>query len=402
MKQVADVELTDWQERIESLERGIFMIYLDHAATTPTAPEVRSAMEPYYNRRYGNASTPYEFGQKSREAVEHARCVIADTLHVQPSEIYFTSGGTESDNWALKSTMEAYAGFGKHMITTKIEHHAIGNTCEYLKKRGFEVTELPVDRDGCISLEQLEHAMRPDTVLISIMCANNEIGTIQNMKAIGEIAKRRGVLFHTDAVQAYGHIPIDVEAWNVHMLSASSHKFYGPKGCGFLYMKQGLRTESMIHGGGQESGRRAGTENVPGIVGMAKAAEMSFQRMEEDMAREQYLRDRMIHHICTEIPGAYLIGSFEHRLPGNLNICFQGIEASNLVLLLDEEGICVSAGSACNSASAEPSHVLKAVGLSNAQAYSCIRMTLGRDTTVAELQYTLAILKRLVKILKKG
>lgn len=378
------------------------MIYLDHAATTPTAPEVRAAMEPYYNRRYGNASTPYEFGQKSREAVENARCTIADTLRVQPAEIYFTSGGTESDNWALKSTMEAYSGFGRHMITTKIEHHAIGNTCEYLKNRGFEVTELSVDRDGRISLEQLEHAIRPDTVLISIMCANNEIGTIQDMKAIGEIAKRRGILFHTDAVQAYGQIPIDVEDWNVHMLSASGHKFYGPKGCGFLYMKQGLRTESMIHGGAQESGRRAGTENVPGIVGMAKAAELSFQHMEETASREQFLRDRMIHHICTEIPGAYLVGSFEHRLPGNLNICFQGIEASNLVLLLDEEGICVSAGSACNSASAEPSHVLKAVGLSDAQAYSCIRMTLGRDTTVAELQYTLRALKRLVKILKKG
>ena len=381
---------------------GMTMIYLDHAATTPTAPEVRAAMDPYFNRRYGNASTPYEFGQKSREAVEHARCTIADTLHVQPSEIYFTSGGTESDNWALKSTMEAYSSLGRHMITTKIEHHAIGNTCGYLRKRGFEVTELPVDRDGRISLEQLEHAIRPDTVLISIMCANNEIGTIQDMKAIGEIAKRRGILFHTDAVQAYGHIPIDVEGWNVQMLSASSHKFYGPKGCGFLYMKQGLRTESMIHGGGQEGGRRAGTENVPGIVGMAKAAELSFQRMDEDIAREQYLRDRMIHHICTEIPGAYLVGSFEQRLPGNLNICFQGIEASNLVLLLDEEGICVSAGSACNSASAEPSHVLKAVGLSDAQAYSCIRMTLGRDTTAAELQYTLRVLKRLVKILKKG
>lgn len=378
------------------------MIYLDHAATTPIAPEARAAMEPYYNRRYGNASTPYEFGKKSREAVEAARCTIADTLQVQPSEIYFTSGGTESDNWALKATMEAYSSYGRHMITTKIEHHAIGNTCGYLRKKGFEVTELPVDRDGRISMEKLERAIRPDTVLISVMCANNEIGTIQDMKAIGEIAKRHGVLFHTDAVQAYGQIPIDIEGWNVHMLSASSHKFYGPKGCGFLYMKQGLRTESLIHGGAQESGRRAGTENVPGIVGMAKAAEISCARMEETAAREQYLRDRMIHHICTGIPGAYLVGSLTHRLPGNLNICFQGIEASNLVLLLDEEGICVSAGSACNSASPEPSHVLKAVGLSDAQAFSCIRITLGRETTAAELQYTLMALKRLVKILKKG
>ncbi len=377
------------------------MVYLDHAATTPTAPEARAAMEPYYNRRYGNASTPYEFGQMSREAVDQARETIAGTLGVLPGEIYFTSGGTESDNWALKATMEAYGSLGRHLITTKIEHHAIGNTCEYLKKRGFEVTELPVDRDGRISMEQLEYAIRPDTVLISVMCANNEIGTIQDMEAIGRIAKRRGVLFHTDAVQAYGQIPIDVEGWNVHMLSASSHKFYGPKGCGFLYMKQGLRTESMIHGGAQENGHRAGTENVPGIVGMAKAAELCFARMEETAAREQHLRDRFIHHICTEIPGAYLVGDFDHRLPNNVNICFQGIEASNLVLLLDEAGICVSAGSACNSASAEPSHVLKALGMSDAQAYSCIRMTLGRDTTVSELSYTLSTLKHLVKILKK-
>ncbi len=377
------------------------MVYLDHAATTPTALEARAAMEPYYNRRYGNASTPYEFGQMSREAVDQARETIAGTLGVLPGEIYFTSGGTESDNWALKATMEAYGSLGRHLITTKIEHHAIGNTCEYLKKRGFEVTELPVDRDGRISMEQLEYAIRPDTVLISVMCANNEIGTIQDMEAIGRIAKRRGVLFHTDAVQAYGHIPIDVEGWNVHMLSASSHKFYGPKGCGFLYMKQGLRTESMIHGGAQENGHRAGTENVPGIVGMAKAAELCFAQMEETAAREQHLRDRFIHHICTEIPGAYLVGDFDHRLPNNVNICFQGIEASNLVLLLDEAGICVSAGSACNSASAEPSHVLKALGMSDAQAYSCIRMTLGRDTTVSELSYTLSTLKHLVKILKK-
>lgn len=377
------------------------MVYLDHAATTPTSPEARAAMEPYYNRRYGNASTPYEFGQMSREAVERARKTIADTLSAQPAEIYFTSGGTESDNWALKATMEAYSGFGRHMITTKIEHHAIGNTCEYLRERGFEVTELPVGRDGRICLEQLEYAIRPDTVLISVMCANNEIGTIQDMEAIGKIAKRRGVLFHTDAVQAYGHIPIDVARWNVHMLSASSHKFYGPKGCGFLYMKQGLRTGSMIQGGGQENGRRAGTENVPGIVGMAKAAEISFARMEETAARERDLRDRFIHHICTEIPGAFLVGSFEHRLPNNVNICFSGIEASNLVLLLDEAGICVSAGSACNSASAEPSHVLKALGMSDKQAFSCIRMTLGKDTNAAGLSYTLKTLKHLVKILKK-
>lgn len=377
------------------------MIYLDHAATTPVAPEARAAMEPYYRKRYGNASTAYEFGRHSRQAVENARQTIADTLGVQPSEIYFTSGGTESDNWALKATMEAYAFRGKHMITTRIEHHAIGNTCEYLKKHGVEVTELPVDGDGRISLEQLERAIRPDTVLISIMCANNEIGTIQDMEAIGNIAKQHNLLFHTDAVQAYGQIPVDIKGWNVHMLSASSHKFYGPKGCGFLYMKQGLRTQSMIHGGAQESGRRAGTENVPGIVGMAAAAKLAYAGMEETMERETWMRDRMIHHICTEIPGSFLVGSAANRLPGNLNICFPGIQASNLVLLLDEAGICVSAGSACNTSSAEPSHVLKAVGLSDAQAYACIRMTLGRKTTVQELRETLDSLKQLVKLLKK-
>lgn len=378
------------------------MIYLDHAATTPVASEAQLAMQAFYDRHYGNASTPYEFGQRCRKAVERARKLIADTLHVEPEEIYFTSGGTESDNWALKSTMEAYANHGKHMITTGIEHHAIGETCEYLRSRGFEVTELAVDCDGRIDLEQLERAIRPDTVLISIMCANNEIGTLQDMAAIGEIARRHGVIFHTDAVQAYGQIPVDVNAWNVHMLSASSHKFYGPKGCGFLYMKRGLRTESFIHGGAQERGKRAGTENVPGIVGMAKAAELAYQSMADTMARETELRDRMIRHICTELPGTFLVGSQMNRLPGNLNICFPGIEASNLVLLLDEEGICVSAGSACNSASSEPSHVLKAVGLSDEQAYSCIRFTLGRNTTEAELAYTLMILKRLVKTLKKG
>lgn len=377
------------------------MIYLDHAATTPTAPEVRAAMEPYYQSRYANASTPYAFGQRSRQAVEEARRTIADTLKVQPSEIYFTSGGTESDNWALKATMEAYAARGRHLITTAIEHHAIGHTCEYLKKRGFEVTELVPDRDGRITPEQLSRAIRPDTVLISIMCANNEIGTLQDMEQLGAVAAAHGVLFHTDAVQAYGHIPIDVARWQVQMLSASSHKFYGPKGCGFLYMKQGLLTESMIHGGAQENGRRAGTENVPAIVGMAKAAKLAHRRLPEVMQRELSLRNRMIHRICTEIPGAYLVGSYENRLPANINICFTGIEASNLVLLLDESGICVSAGSACNSGSAEPSHVLKAVGLSDAQAYACIRMTLGMDTTAAELSYALAELKRLVKQLRK-
>jgi cysteine desulfurase len=378
------------------------MIYLDHAATTGVARPVQAAMEPYYRKQYGNASTPYEFGQQSRVAVEAARCAIADTMEVSPAEIYFTSGGTESDNWALKATMEAYSGKGRHLITTQIEHHAIGNTCEYLERRGFEVTYLPVDREGRISLVDLERSIRSDTVLISIMCANNEVGTIQDMKAIGEIAARSNVLFHTDAVQAYGQIPIHVREWGVHMLSASSHKFYGPKGCGFLYMKQGLRTESMIHGGAQESGRRAGTENVPGIVGMGKAAQLAYELMDEAGERERRLRDKMIGHICREIDGAYLVGSATERLPGNINVCFPGVRGSNLVLLLDEQGICVSAGSACNSASAEPSHVLKALGLSDAHADSCIRITLGRDTCAWELQYTLQCLKQLVKMLKKG
>ncbi|MBO5246515.1 MAG: cysteine desulfurase [Eubacterium sp.] len=378
------------------------MIYLDHAATTPVAPQVCNAMAPYYSGNFGNASTPYEIGVKSRAAIERARQTIADTLQVQPSEIYFTSGGTESDNWALKATMEAYRRKGNHLITTAIEHHAIGNMCNDLLKKGIEVTILPTNRDGQISPEQLERAIRKDTVLISVMCANNEIGTLQNMEALGNVAARHGVLFHTDAVQAYGQIPIDIKAWKVHMLSASSHKFYGPKGCGFLYIKKGTQPDSLIHGGGQERGKRAGTENVPGIVGMARAAQLCYETMEETIKRETYLRDHMMKQLCEEIPGAFVVGSMTQRLPGNINLCIPGVEASNLVLLLDEAGICVSAGSACSSADAKPSHVLKAVGLTDAQAYACIRMTLGRHTNAAQLQYTVRTLKHLVKMLKKG
>ena len=376
------------------------MIYLDHAATTPTAPEVRAAMEPYYNRRYGNASTPYEFGQKSREAVEAARCTIADTLHVQPTEIYFTSGGTESDNWALKSTLEAYSSFGRHMITTKIEHHAIGNTCEYLRRRGFEVTELAVDRDGRISLEQLEHAIRPDTVLISVMCANNEIGTIQDMQAIGEIAKRRGVLFHTDAVQAYGQLPIRVDELHIDMLSASGHKLNGPKGIGFLYINKKVKIRSFVHGGQQERGRRAGTENVPGIVGLAAAAERAFRIMEEKTKKEIELRDYFISRIQKEIPYAKLNGHPTKRLPNNINFSFEFIEGESMLIMLDMKGICASSGSACTSGSLDPSHVLLAIGLPHEKAHGSLRLTLSEENTKEEMDLVAEELKQIVDRLR--
>lgn len=386
---------TRWRERRA-------MIYLDHAATTMIEPQVLTAMKPYMRERFGNASTYYEVGAESRKAVEYARKEIADSLDADPEEIFFTSGGTESDNWALKGTMEAYKNKGRHLIVSSFEHHAIGNTCEYLKKQGYQVTYVSVDRQGKIRLDELEHAIRPDTVMISIMCANNEIGTIQDMREIGCIAKRNHVLFHTDAVQAYGQIPIDVKNWNISLLSASSHKFYGPKGCGFLYIKKGVRTMSMIQGGSQERGFRAGTENVPGIVGMAYAAKLSYECMDEVGKRERMLRDWLARRLCEELPGARAIGSMTDRLPGNLNMYFPGIEATNLVLLLDEVGICVSAGSACTSRDTTVSHVLRAIGLTDRQASSCIRITLGRHTTFQELNIALQEIIRLVKMLQKG
>lgn len=377
------------------------MIYLDHAATTPLAEQVEAAMRPYYASDYANASAIYEFGEKSREAMEHAREVIARSLHAKPKEIYFTAGGSESDNWALKGTAEAYRDKGKHIITTQIEHHAVLNTCKYLEEQGFEVTYLPVDEQGFVDPAQLERAVRPDTVLISVMFANNEIGTVEPIARIGRIARRHGVLFHTDAVQAYAQIPIDVNFYQADLLSASGHKFYGPKGTGFLYIRDGVKTASFVHGGGQEQGRRAGTENIPGIVGIGKAAELAMQSMSERIYKETRLRDYMIREIQRRIPGAWLNGDRYARLPNNVNFSFEGIEGETLLLLLDAKDICASAASACSAGSGEPSHVLSAIGRDPELAIGSLRMTLGAGTAKEDVETALDAVEENVKLLRE-
>ena len=369
------------------------MIYLDNAATTKTAPEVVDAMLPYFSEYYGNASTIYSLGAESKKAMDHARQTIADSLGAKPEEIYFTAGGSESDNWALKATAEAYASKGKHIITTKIEHHAILHTCEYLEKRGFEITYLNVDRDGLISLDELKAAIRPDTILISVMFANNEIGTIEPIAEIGEIAKEHGVLFHTDAVQAYAQVPINVDEMHIDMLSASGHKLNGPKGIGFLYIRKGVKIRSFVHGGAQERKRRAGTENVPGIVGYGLAAERANKSMKERTAKEIEIRDHMINRILTEIPYVRLNGDKVKRLPNNVNVSIQFIEGESLLLMLDNFGICASSGSACTSGSLDPSHVLLAIGLPHEIAHGSLRMTLSEETTMEDADFVVDKLK---------
>lgn len=377
------------------------MIYLDHAATTPMARQVAASMEPYYAKDYANASTIYEFGEQSRHAVERAREIIARSLHARKQEIYFTAGGSESDNWALKGTVEAYKEKGRHIITTQIEHHAVLHTCRYLEEQGYEVTYLPVDEQGFVRLKQLEEAIRSDTILISVMFANNEIGTIEPIAQIGRIAGRHGILFHTDAVQAYAQIPINVDFYHIDLLSASGHKFYGPKGTGFLYIRDGVKTASFIHGGGQEQGRRAGTENVPGIVGIGAAAELAMHTMSERIYRETRQRDRLIHAIQSRIPGAWLNGDRYARLPNNVNFSFEEIEGETLLLLLDAKDICASAASACSTGSAEPSHVLTAIGRKPELAYGTLRMTLGEGTTWEEIRITAEAVEENVKLLRE-
>ena len=376
------------------------MIYLDNAATTKTAPEVVDAMLPYFSEYYGNASTIYSLGAESKKAMDHARQTIADSLGAKPEEIYFTAGGSESDNWALKATAEAYASKGKHIITTKIEHHAILHTCEYLEKRGFEITYLNVDRDGLISLDELKAAIRPDTILISVMFANNEIGTIEPIAEIGEIAKEHGVLFHTDAVQAYAQVPINVDEMHIDMLSASGHKLNGPKGIGFLYIRKGVKIRSFVHGGAQERKRRAGTENVPGIVGLGKAVELAMASMDQRMKQETELRDYAISRIEKEIPYCRLNGDRVKRVPNNINFSFQFVEGESLLIMLDMKGICASSGSACTSGSLDPSHVLLAIGLPHEIAHGSLRMTLGADTTKEDIDYTVDQLKEIVAHLR--
>lgn len=376
------------------------VIYLDNAATTKTAPEVVEAMLPYFTENYGNPSSVYSFASKNKEAISKQRDIIADALGAKANEIYFTAGGSESDNWALKAAAEAYGDKGNHIITTKIEHHAILHTAEYLEKKGFEVTYLDVDEDGVVKLDELKEAIRPETILISVMFANNEIGTIQPIKEIGEIAKEHGILFHTDAVQAFGQVPIKVDEYHIDMLSASGHKLNGPKGIGFLYIRKGVKIRSFVHGGGQERKRRAGTENVPGIIGLGTAVARAVRTMDERMAKETELRNYMIDRILAEIPHTKLNGHRTKRLPNNTNFSFQFIEGESLLIMLDMKGICGSSGSACTSGSLDPSHVLLAIGLPHEIAHGSLRLTLSDETTKEEIDYVIDELKAIVDRLR--
>ena len=375
-------------------------IYLDNAATTKVSETVLEAMLPYFSEYYGNPSSIYRLGAKSKEAVTKSREILAETLGAKENEIYFTGGGSEADNWAIKAAAEAYASKGKHIITSKIEHHAVLHTCQYLEKKGYEVTYLDVDERGIVKLEELKKAIRPDTILISIMFANNEIGTIQPIPQIGRIAREHGILFHTDAVQVYGQIPIQVDDCCIDMLSASGHKLYGPKGVGFLYIRKGVKIRSFVHGGAQERKRRAGTENVPGIVGLGAAAQEAAATMEERAKRETALRDYLIERMQKEIPYTRLNGDASLRLPNNANFSFQFIEGESLLIMLDMEGICGSSGSACTSGSLDPSHVLLAIGLPHEIAHGSLRLTLGKDTTREELDYTVEKTKQIVERLR--
>ena len=377
------------------------MIYLDNAATTKTAPEVVEAMLPYFTEMYGNPSSIYDFASKSKEGVSKARGQIADALGAKKEEIYFTAGGSESDNWALKATFEAYKSKGNHIITTKIEHHAILHTCEYLEKeRGAKITYLDVDENGIVKLDELEKAITPETILISVMFANNEIGTIQPIEEIGAIAKEHGILFHTDAVQAYCQVPIDVDKMHIDMLSISGHKINGPKGIGFLYIRKGVKIRSFIHGGAQERKRRAGTENVPSIVGLGKAVEMAVADMEERTSKEIELRDRMIDAIYKRIPYARLNGDRTRRLPNNVNFSFQFVEGESMLIMLDMAHICASSGSACTSGSLDPSHVLLAIGLPHEIAHGSLRLTLGYDNTQEEIDGVVDEIEKIVARLR--
>ena len=376
------------------------LIYLDNAATTKTAPEVVEAMLPYFTEHFGNPSSVYGFAAANKEVITRQREIIADTLGAKSNEIYFTAGGSESDNWALIATAEAYASKGKHLITSKIEHHAILHTCEYLEKKGFEVTYLDVDENGIVDLEQLKSAIREDTILISIMYANNEIGTIQPIREIGAIAHEHGILFHTDAVQAFGQVPINVDEDQIDMLSASGHKLNGPKGIGFLYIRKAEKIRSIIHGRAQERRRRAGTENVPGIVGFGKAVERAVSTMEVRTKKERELRDYLIERIEKEIPYCRLNGDRTKRLPNNVNFSFRFIEGESLLIMLDMKGICASSGSACTSGSLDPSHVLLAIGLPHEIAHGSLRMTLSEETTKEDLDYVVENLKEIVSNLR--
>ncbi len=376
-------------------------IYLDNAATTKTRPEVVEAMLPYFSELYGNPSSVYEFASQNKKALDEARLTLANSIGAESAEVYFTGGGTESDNWALIATAEAYEGKGKHIITSKIEHHAILHTCEYLQKRGYEITYIDVDENGIIKLDQLEKAIRPTTILISVMFANNEIGTVQPVKEIGAIAKKHNILFHTDAVQAFGQLNINVDDLGIDMLSASAHKVGGPKGIGFLYIRKGIKIRSFIHGGAQERGRRAGTENVPFAVGFGKAVELAMATMAERTKKETEFRDYLIKRVLYEVPYTRLNGHKTNRLPNNANFSFQFIEGEALLIMLDMNNICASSGSACTSGSLDPSHVLLAIGLPHEIAHGSLRLTLSEENTREEIDYTVERIKEVVDKLRK-
>lgn len=384
----------------DSMKGDYKLIYLDNAATTPTAPEVIEAMLPFYENRYGNPSATYDLGQKSKNAIEEVRELIADAIGAMPREIYFTAGGSESDNWALRGVAEGLGFRGNHIITSKIEHHAILRTCEYLEQNGYDITYLDVDEWGMVSLEQLRRSIRPDTILISVMAANNEMGTIQPITRIGAIARHYGIPFHTDAVQAFAQIPIQVKQQKIDMLSASAHKFRGPKGVGFLYVRENKRIPPLIHGGGQERHVRAGTENVPGIVGMGKAVELAMKSLQQRMNKESSLRDYLIDQILHTIPDCRLNGSRNNRLPNNADFCFAGIEGGNLLVMLDADGICASAGSACSSGDAKPSHVLTAMGIPEELCRGAIRLTLNETITKEQIDFAVKKMAENISILR--
>ncbi len=375
-------------------------IYMDHSATTATDPAVVEAMLPWFSRQYGNPSSLYHLARESRAAIEEARGKVAKAIGAKPEEIYFTSGGTESDNWALKGTAFALRKKGNHIITSAIEHHAITHTCDYLRKQGFDITYLPVDEYGQVRIEDLKAAITDKTILVSVMFANNEIGTIQPIQEIGAICRERGVLFHTDAVQVIGNLPVDVSAMNIDLLSLSAHKFYGPKGIGALYIRKGVRIDNYLHGGGQEHRKRAGTENVPGIVGLGVAIEKAVMDLDVKTSQIRALRDTLLERILHEIPNTRLNGHRTMRLPGNMNVSFEFIEGESLLLLLDHAGIAASTGSACSSGSLEPSHVLLAIGLPAEVAHGSLRLTLGVENTDEDVSYAFDEIKKAVERLR--
>ena len=377
-------------------------LYMDYSATTPTKKEVVEEMMPYFTETFGNASSFHLFGREAKKALDMSRKRVASLVNADPNEIYFTNGGSESDNWALEGTAFARRDKGNHIITSKIEHHAILHTCEYLQKvHGFEVTYLDVNEEGFVDLKQLEEAITDKTILVSIMFANNEIGTIQPIKEIGALCREKKVLFHTDAVQAVGSVPVDVKEMNIDLLSLAGHKLYGPKGIGALYIRRGVRIDNLIHGGGQERGRRAGTENIPGVVGLGKAIEIATENIEENRARLTVLRDKLIDGILERIPYARLNGPRgDKRLPGNSNISFEFIEGESILLSLDFEGICASSGSACTSGSLDPSHVLLAIGLPHEKAHGSLRTTLGAASTEEDVEKLLNELPPIIERLR--